>query len=146
MASDVCVRCLDNFIVSCKYLVFIICEKRYHYREKTLLQKLLDENEFVNKLLKSKVEDLEKKVVTLNNMLGANTSVADNERQQAIQQSYSGFLKRSAKSASPVLVVKSKDKDSNTDVMKSLIQDVNLADLKICVNGTKKIRGCAAAQ
>nr|CAI5832655.1 unnamed protein product [Callosobruchus analis] len=63
------------------------------------------------------------------------------EQEQSIRH---GVLKRSAKSASPVFVIKSKDTYSNTDVMKSLIQHVNLADLKICVNGTKKNRGGAA--
>ncbi|CAH2013012.1 unnamed protein product [Acanthoscelides obtectus] len=122
----------------------IICKKELEYisREKHL-QKIVDEFEFTNNLLKSKVSDLERQLVSLSGAPAKNHLFSNNIETKNTP-SYSSVLKKPAVSDSSVLLIESKDGVSNNDVMKSLTASINPANLKICIDKTKLIKNGAA--
>lgn len=101
-------------------------------REKILLNKLLEEMECSNGLLKSKVSHLE-------NMVAKNTT-GDISSFSSTSPSYSSIVKKPVNNDSHVLLVKSNELSTNCDVVNILKKSVNPADLNVCVNGTKKTR------
>lgn len=105
-------------------------------REKSLLNKLLEEMECSNNLLKSKVSHLEN--VIANSSPGGFCSISPTTK------SYSSIVKTPVNNDSNVLLIKANEISTNNDVMKDLQNSVNPAELNVCVNGTKKTKDGAA--
>lgn len=111
----------------------IKCQNLHLKNENSLLKKLINELENVNKLQSDRIQDLEaaKNVITLSE---ANNSTS--------LPSYSGVLKNPVnKPKSAVLIIKSDDNSlSNNEVLKDITKKVNPAKINACINSTRKIR------
>lgn len=114
-------------------------------REKDLLNKLLCELEYSNKLLKSQISASERDVNAEQNV--SQTVLLSDQNSTTINNTntYSNVLKKSPNTKSAVLIIKSNDDSvSNEDVVKNVTQSVNPANLNICINGTRKIKNGVA--
>ncbi|XP_030759177.1 uncharacterized protein LOC115884666 [Sitophilus oryzae] len=107
-------------------------------REKCLLNKLLTEMECSTKLLKSRLEECEQKIINDKNAIDSNIN---NNTSIKKGISYSSALTSKVNNESAVLLIKSSNNALNSDeVLKNVTGSVNPADLKVCINNTKKIK------
>lgn len=119
----------------------IVKENYYLKREIELLKKLVAEQEYVNSLQKGKIEYILQKSASA-------TSTNDQSRQSA---SYSNVLKMPVltskeqkynvpHSSHSLLIKSSRESVNNADVVNDIKNNINLADLNICVTNIKAIK------
>lgn len=119
-----------------------LCEKEIEClkREKILTDRLLQEMEQSNDLLKSKMNHILK-----NGMQDKKNSEAGQVFLPTIKpsSSYSAAAKKNLNTDSSVLLIENRDGNSD-NILETIVNTINPASLNVCINGTKRTKNGAA--